>query len=192
MAEAGDDEPIAFADAEALQAWLEREHGSANDLWILLAKVGSGIPSVTQPEALDLMLRYGWIDAVRRSFDERRYLQRYTPRRARSRWSQINRKRAEELLELGLMAPAGVAEVERARADGRWEAAYAPQRTAEVPADLVAALAAAPAAAELFARLASRNRYAILHRVAEAKRVETRARRIAMFVAMLAEGRTIH
>ena len=184
--------PRQFPDAAALQAWLEREHASSPQLLLLLSKAGSGIPSVTTTEALDLMLCYGWIDAVRRSHSAGQFVQRYTPRRSRSRWSQVNRTRADELIEQGRMRPAGLAEVERARAAGRWEAAYAPPSRAEVPPDLRAALDAVPAAAAFFASLSGQNRYAILYRVGDARRPETRARRIAQFVAMLAEGRAIH
>ena len=186
-----DYEQRAFADAAAWEAWLEAEHATSEGVWLQLARKAAGIPSVSRPESLDLALRYGWIDGQSRSLDERYYLQKYTPRRARSRWSQVNCRRVEELIELGLMKPAGLAEVERARADGRWEAAYAPPSRAVVPPDLATALAGNPAAEAFFGTLTGQNRYAILHRVEEAKRAETRARRIVTFVEMLAEGRTL-
>jgi uncharacterized protein YdeI (YjbR/CyaY-like superfamily) len=147
---------------------------------------------VSYPEALDVALCHGWIDGQKRPLDERFWLQRFTPRKARSRWSKRNRARAEQLIASGEMAPAGLREVERARADGRWEAAYDSHATATVPPDLQAALDEHPAASEFFAGLDSANRYAILYRIQEARRPETRARRIATFVAMLAEGRRIH
>lgn len=188
----GENEPVTFADAAALEAWLEREHASSGELWLLLPKKGCPEPSVTHRETLDLMLCYGWIDAIRKTWDEHWFRQRYLPRRSRSRWSQVNRERVEELIAEKRMRPAGLAEVQRARADGRWDSAYAPASRAEVPPDLQAALDAVPAAAAAFATLSGQNRYAILYRVGDAKRPETRARRIAQFVEMLAEGRTIY
>ena len=144
-------------------------------------------------EAVELALMYGWIDGqVKRSEEAGFYLQRFTPRRARSKWSQINRDKALALIESGRMRPAGLAEVERARADGRWDAAYAPPSRMEVPDDLRRALDATPAAAAAFAGLSGQNRYAILFQVHDAKRPETRARRIQRFVEMLARGETPH
>ncbi len=180
------------ATRDAWAEWLERNHASSPGVWLRIAKAGGGQASVSYPEALDAALCHGWIDGQKRPLDERFWLQRFSPRTARSRWSKRNRARAEELIERGEMAPAGMAEVERARADGRWEAAYDSPATATVPADLQAALDAEPAAAAFFANLDGANRYAILYRVQEARRPETRARRIATFVAMLAEGRRIH
>ena len=148
---------------------------------------------MTYAEAVQIALMYGWIDGqAKRSEAEGFYLQRFTPRRARSKGSQINRERALALIESGRMKPAGLAEVERAMADGRWDDAYPPPSRAEVPEDLQRALDDVPAAAEAFAGLDSRNRYAILHRLHDAKRPETRARRIEKFVAMLARGETLH
>lgn len=188
----GEDDPARLEDATALAAWLEREHASCGELWLLLPKKGCPVPSVSQRETLDLMLCYGWIDAIRKTWDDHFFRQRYLPRRPRSRWSQVNRERVEELIATGRMHPAGLAEVERARADGRWEAAYPPASRAEVPPDLRAALDASPAAAAAFQTLSGQNRYAILFRVGAAKRADTRARRIAGFVQMLAEGRTVY
>jgi uncharacterized protein YdeI (YjbR/CyaY-like superfamily) len=161
-------------------------------VWLACVKKDAGVPGVTYAEALDVALCHGWIDGQKRKGDERHFLQRFTRRGPRSRWSKINRTRAEALIAEGAMLPAGLAEVERARADGRWEAAYDSHRTATVPPDLEAALAAEPAAAAFFAGLDSANRYAVLYRVQEAKRPETRARRIAKYVAMLAAGEKIH
>ncbi len=190
----GDDVDVrmAFASASEWEAWLERHHEAADEVVIEIAKRGSGLGSVRYPEVLESALCFGWIDARRWALDEQRFLQRFTPRRSRSRWSRINRAKAEALIAAGRMRPAGLAEVERARADGRWEAAYAGQRTAEVPDDLAAALALRPAAATFFAGLSSQNRYAILYRLQDARRPETRARRLEQFLAMLEAGETIH
>jgi uncharacterized protein YdeI (YjbR/CyaY-like superfamily) len=188
-----DDLPILpFASQCAWEGWLAERHADARGVWIKVARLASGIESVTHAEALDVALCYGWIDGQRRSYDADYYLQRFTPRRPRSKWSQVNRRRAGELIEQGRMRPAGMREIERARADGRWDAAYPAQRVATVPDDLRAALDANDAAAAFFATLDSRNRYAILHRIQDAKRPETRARRIEQFVAMLSEQRKLH
>jgi uncharacterized protein YdeI (YjbR/CyaY-like superfamily) len=157
-----------------------------------IAKKGSGATTLTAPEALEVALCYGWIDGQRKALDDTYFLQRYTPRRARSRWSKINRAKAEALIAAGRMRPAGLAEVQRAQADGRWDAAYDAQSVATVPDDLRAALDAVPAAAEFFDRLRGQNRYAILYRVQDARRPETRARRIARFVEMCARGETVY
>jgi uncharacterized protein YdeI (YjbR/CyaY-like superfamily) len=180
------------ATRDAWAEWLERNHASSLGVWLRIAKAGSGEASASYAEALDVALCHGWIDGQKRPLDERFWLQRFSPRTSRSRWSKRNRARAEQLIEAGEMAPAGLEEIERARADGRWEAAYDSPATATVPPDLQAALDANPAAAAFFAGLDGANRYAILYRVQEARRPETRARRIATFVAMLAEGRRIH
>ncbi len=176
---------IAFASQEAWEAWLAEHHATSDGVWLKIAKKESGIPSVSYAEALDVALCYGWIDGQSRRLDETWYLQRFTPRRARSKWSKINRAKAEELIARGEMRPAGLAEVERAKADGRWEDAYDPPSKVEVPDDLQRALDGNPAAAAFFATLNSRNRYAVLYRVNDAKRPETRARRIEKYVAML-------
>ncbi len=183
---------VTFATRAEWAAWLAREHAACGGVWLQIARKDGGETSVSYAEALDVALCHGWIDGQKRPFDDRFWLQRFTPRTARSRWSKRNRARAEQLIARGEMAPAGLGEVERARADGRWEAAYDSHTTATVPPDLQAALAANPAAAAFFAGLGSTNRYAILYRVQEARRPETRARRIATYVAMLSEGRTIH
>jgi uncharacterized protein YdeI (YjbR/CyaY-like superfamily) len=188
-----DDLPILlFASPVELEAWLEDNHAAAEGIWLKIAKKGSGVESVTYAEALELALCFGWIDSQKRSFDERYFLQRFTPRRPRGKWSHINREKAEELAEAGAMRPAGLAEVEAAKADGRWEAAYAGQRTAEVPADLQRELDGNEAAGAFFAALDSANRYAILYRLEEAKKPETRERRLRKFVGMLERGEKIH
>jgi uncharacterized protein YdeI (YjbR/CyaY-like superfamily) len=185
-------ETIAFATADEWEAWLRAHHDSAPGVWIKFARKGSGVASVTYMEALHAALCFGWIDGQARGVDEASYVQRFTPRRARSIWSKRNREFATALIESGRMQPAGLREVERAKADGRWDAAYDAPSTATVPEDLQRALDASPAAAEFFATLNSQNRYAILHRVQTAKRPETRARRIEKFVAMLEAGETLY
>jgi uncharacterized protein YdeI (YjbR/CyaY-like superfamily) len=183
---------VLFADPAGLEAWLEEEHASAVGLWLKIAKKGSGVRSVSYDEALEVALCFGWIDSQKRGFDEKHFLQRFTPRRPRGRWSRINRGKAEALIEAGRMRPAGMAEVEAAEADGRWDAAYEGPRTAEIPADLQAELDARPAAREFFADLDSANRYAIVYRLGEAKKPETRERRLRKFVEMLERGEKIH
>jgi uncharacterized protein YdeI (YjbR/CyaY-like superfamily) len=183
---------VEFATRAEWAEWLAREHAASSGVWLKIARKDGGETSVSYPEALDVALCHGWIDGQKRPLDDRFWLQRFTPRKARSRWSKRNRARAEQLIASGEMAPAGLDEVERARADGRWEAAYDSHTTATVPPDLQAALDENPAAAAFFAGLDSANRYAILYRVQEARRPETRARRIATYVDMLAEGRRIH
>lgn len=183
---------VRFDSREAYVGFLEREGASAPGLWAKIAKKGSGESTATYAELVDVSLRHGWIDSQVRRYDERFYVQRFTPRRPRSKWSRINRDSAERLIAAGEMRPGGLAEVERARADGRWEAAYEPPSTIEVPEDLRAALDAEPRAAALFAELTKSNRYSILFRVHEAKRADTRARRISNYVAMLARGERPH
>jgi uncharacterized protein YdeI (YjbR/CyaY-like superfamily) len=187
-----DDLPVLpFASAEAWEAWLA-EHQDDPGVWIKIAKKASGIATVTHAEALDVALCHGWIDGQRRSLDETWFLQRFTPRRARSKWSQVNCAKIADLTAAGRMRERGVAEVERAKADGRWDAAYEAPSKATVPPDLQRALDANPAAREFFATLKGQNRYSILYRIQDAKRPETRARRIETFVAMLAERKTIY
>lgn len=183
---------MGFRDVDAWAAWLAANHASSAGIWMEIAKAGSGGLSCTYSDAVDVALCYGWIDGQKASGDEQVWLQRFTPRRPRSRWSKINRGRAEALIAAGRMTRAGMAEVDKAKRDGRWAAAYEGQAAATVPDDLAAALAANPAAAEFFGHLDSRNRYAILYRVQDAKRPETRARRISTFVEMLANRETIH
>jgi uncharacterized protein YdeI (YjbR/CyaY-like superfamily) len=183
---------IAFASDAEWEAWLEEHHADSPGVAVKIAKKASGIPSVAYPEVLDIAICFGWIDGRRNALDDRYFLQRFTPRRARSRWSQINRDKAEALIKAGRMRPAGLAEVERAKADGRWAAAYGGQRAMGVPEDLQRELDARPQAAAFFAQLSSQNRYSILYRLHDAKRPETRARRLEQFVAMLEAGETIH
>lgn len=188
-----DDFPTRFFPSPGeYEAWLEANHEQADGIWVKIAKKGSGIDSVRYPEVLELALCFGWIDGQRRALDELHFLQKFTPRRARSRWSKINREKAEALIAAGSMRPAGLAQVEAAKSDGRWDAAYEGQASAAVPEDLQAALDARPAAARFFAGLDSQNRYAILYRLQDAKRAETRERRLRKFVEMLEGEEKIH
>jgi uncharacterized protein YdeI (YjbR/CyaY-like superfamily) len=183
---------LLFAGPAELEAWLEENGDSSQGVWLKIAKKGAREPSVTYDEAVELALCFGWIDSQVRRFDDQHYIQRFTPRRPRGRWSQINREKAEALIEAGKMRPAGLAEVKAAKGDGRWEAAYEGQRTAKVPPDLQRELDANPAAAEFFASLDSANRYAIVYRLDDAKKPETRERRLKKFVGMLERGEKIH
>lgn len=182
---------LAFQSPDAFARWLA-DHPDSPGIWLRFARKGSGEPSVTYPEAVEAALCHGWIDGQAAADDDQHWLQRFTPRRARSRWSQINRDRADRLIRAGAMTPAGQAEVDRAKADGRWDAAYAGQASATVPVDLRTALDANPAAAAAFDALDRANRYAVIYRIRDARRPDTRARRIEDFVAMLARGETIH
>ena len=181
-----------FATTAAWAAWLEKHHGSSPGLWIEIAKKGSRRASVTYAEALELCLCYGWIDSQTAAVDETWFRQRFTPRRPRSKWSQINCAAVERLKKEGRLAPAGLREVDAAKADGRWAAAYASVRTMTVPADLQAELDARPRARRFFEQLSSQNRYAILFRLHDAKTPETRQRRLEKFIAMLEAGETLH
>ena len=195
MADLGtrDGQPVlAFATQDEWRAWLAANGESADGVWLKLARKDSGVASVTHDEALDVALCFGWIDARAQSLDDRHWVQRFCPRRPRGTWSKVNRARAERLIDEGLMQPSGLREVERARADGRWDAAYDAQSVAQVPDDLATALDADPAARAFFESLDSRNRYAILYRIQTAKRPETRARRVAKFAAMCAGGEKIY
>ena len=185
------DPPVkSFASQETWERWLDRNHGNEEGVWLKVAKKSSGKRTVSVPEALEIALCYGWIDGQRKALDGDYFLQRFTPRRLRSRWSKINRDSATALIEQGKMRPSGLAEVERAKADGRWAAAYdSPSRIQPTP-ELLAALEASPKAKALFEELDSQNRYAILYRVHDAKRPETRTRRIEKFVEMLSRGET--
>ncbi len=180
-------------DAAAWREWLANHHANPTGVWLVLAKKGTEKPtSLTYDQALEEALCHGWIDGQAGRRDEATYRQRFTPRRRRSAWSKRNTGIAERLIAEDRMHPAGHAEVERAKADGRWEAAYAGPARMEVPADLAEALAAEPKAQAMFEGLNSQNRYAILYRIATAKRAETRARKIEQFVAMLSRGETVH
>jgi len=172
--------------------WLTSHHADSAGLWLKIPRKGSGAPGVSYPDALRVALCHGWIDGQKGRLDDDYWLQRFTPRKAASKWSRINREQATELIEAGQMRPTGLREVERAQADGRWAAAYEPPSTAAVPEDLARALEVDDTARAFFASLDRANRYAILYRIADAKRPETRALRIATFVTMLSEGKKIH
>jgi uncharacterized protein YdeI (YjbR/CyaY-like superfamily) len=180
-----------FAKPADFEAWIDEHGEKADGIWLKFAKKDSGIESVVYAEAVEIALSHGWIDGQAKRLDDQHYLQRFTPRRAQSKWSKINREKAERLIAEGRMRPAGLREVERAKEDGRWEDAYDSPSTATVPDDLQAALDAEPAAAEFFASLGSTKRYAFLYRIGDAKRPETRAKRIAQYVELLARGETL-
>jgi uncharacterized protein YdeI (YjbR/CyaY-like superfamily) len=184
--------PHRFRDRQAWERWLRAHHATSDGAWLQLAKVGAGEPGLSYAEALEVALCWGWIDGQKKGLDAQSWLQRFTPRRARSLWSKINRAKAEALIADGRMQPAGLAEVERARRDGRWDEAYDGARASVVPPDLQAAFDANRRAADFFATLDGANRYAVLWRVQTAKRPETRAKRIATLVDMLARGEKIH
>jgi uncharacterized protein YdeI (YjbR/CyaY-like superfamily) len=183
---------LAFATPADWEAWLEKEHERADEVWLKIAKKASGIESVTHAEALEVALCFGWIDGKRKAYDNDWFLQRFTPRRRGSKWSQVNRDKVEALIAAGRMRPAGLREFEAARADGRLANAYEPPSKITVPPDLQREFDANPRAARFFETLDSQNRYAVLYRIQDAKRPETRARRIAQYVEMLAEGRKLH
>ena len=177
-----------FESQNSWRAWLDEHHSVSDGVWIKIAKKASGISSVTYDEAVEEALCYGWIDGQMKRLDDDFFVQKFTPRRARSKWSKVNIDKVEQLIAAGKMHPAGLAEIERAKADGRWDAAYDSPRTATVPSDLEQALDQQPAAKEEFAKLTSSQRYIILYSLQDAKRPETRARRIAKFVDLLARG----
>lgn len=183
---------VSPASALEWERWLEEHHLSTPGVWLKIAKKGSPSTSPTYAEALEAALCFGWIDGQKAAYDEFAWLQRFTGRGPRSKWSKINCGHATRLIAEGRMRPAGLEQVELARGDGRWDAAYAPQSTATVPDDLAAALERRPAAASFFATLNKVNRYAILYRIADAKRPETRAKRIARFVEMLEREEKLH
>ncbi|RFA10163.1 bacteriocin-protection protein [Subtercola boreus] len=189
---AGAREIVYCDDAEAWRAWLEQNASSSDGIRLAIAKKGGAHESVTYAEALDEALCVGWIDGQKNRLDEHHFLQNFGPRRARSIWSQINRDKALALIAANRMRPAGLAEVERAQADGRWERAYAGSKTIEVPDDLASALLQSPDAAAFFETLSSVNRYAILFRIGSVKRAETRARKIEQYVQMLERGETLY
>jgi uncharacterized protein YdeI (YjbR/CyaY-like superfamily) len=183
---------LPFASQREWEAWLDEHHLTSKGLWLKIAKKGSGIDSLDYAEALDAALCHGWIDGQKAPFDDTYWLQRFTPRGPRSKWSKVNVDKALALIESGRMKPAGLAAVEQAQADGRWEQAYDSQSKATVPEDLQRELDRNPEAAEFFATLNSVNRYAVLYRIHEAKKPETRARRIEKFVAMLKRKEMLH
>jgi uncharacterized protein YdeI (YjbR/CyaY-like superfamily) len=180
-----------FASAKAFGNWLAKQHAKSPGIWLEIPKRGSGKLGPTYAEALDEALRFGWIDSQKAPFDDSCFLQRFTPRGPKSRWSKVNREKIAVLIAAGRMEAAGLAAVEAAKQDGRWDAAYDSHRTATVPPDLQLALDADPKAKAFFAGLSSQNRYAILYRIQEAKRADTRARRIEKFVSMCARGETV-
>ncbi len=182
----------AFRSSRAFAAWLARNSAKSDGLWLRLAKKDSGIPSVSYAEAVEIALCYGWIDGQVRSDDASYYRQKFTPRARRSLWSKINRAKALALIAEGRMQPAGLREVERAQADGRWDVAYDSPKTMGVPADFASALRSNAAAKKTFETLSKQNRFAILFRLATAKKPETRARRLEKFLGMLARGESIH
>jgi uncharacterized protein YdeI (YjbR/CyaY-like superfamily) len=184
---------LTVKDASAWREWLGRHHAESDGVWLVLSKKGSVTPTrLTYAQALEEALSHGWIDGQAQPRDDATYRQRFTPRRKRSVWSKRNTLIAERLIDEGRMHTAGMAEIERAKSDGRWQAAYQGSASIEVPDDLAAALDAEPAAKAMFAVLSAPNRYAVLYRIQEAKRPETRARRIEHFVAMLRRGETVY
>ncbi|MFH0246837.1 YdeI family protein [Streptomyces chitinivorans] len=188
------DNILTCATVDEFAEWMEKNHRDADEIWVALPKKGTDVPSITRSEALDVALCYGWIDgkAFSGNVPDGWWAQRFSPRRRRSPWSKINCAKVENLTAAGRMRPAGLEQVELAKADGRWAAAYAPQSTAEVTPDLQAALDASPAAAEAFDKLSRSNRYQILLNVQKAVKPETRARRIAVYVERLAAGEPPH
>ncbi|WP_457391117.1 YdeI/OmpD-associated family protein [Roseateles sp. P5_E1] len=184
--------PTLFKNARAFEAWLKKNHAKSDGLWLMIAKRGAAEPSVTYPEAVEIALCWGWIDGQKKGLDDQHFLQRFTPRRARSVWSKINVEKVATLIEAGRMQPPGQAQVEAAKADGRWAQAYDGAKTSTVPDDLAVALDANPPAKAFFATVNASNRYAVLWRIQTAVKPETRARRIAQLVDMLARGETVH
>ncbi|MFO1330700.1 MAG: YdeI/OmpD-associated family protein [Rubrivivax sp.] len=181
-----------FKSARAFEAWLSKHHARSDGLWLQIAKRGAREPSVTYAEAVEVALCWGWIDGQKKGLDDQHFLQRFTPRRARSLWSKVNVGKVAALIEAGRMQPPGLAQVEAAKADGRWAQAYDGARTSTVPDDLLAALQAEPEARAFFATIDAANRYAVLWRIQTAVKPETRARRIVQLVQMLARGETVH
>jgi uncharacterized protein YdeI (YjbR/CyaY-like superfamily) len=184
----------AFKSEAAFEAWLKQHHAREPEVWLKIYKKDSGVPTVTHPQALDVALCWGWIDGLRKAFDDRAFLQRFTPRRPKSIWSQVNREHVARLIAAGRMTPHGLRHVAAAKADGRWDAAYAPIRKATrnvVPADLRAAIRANPRAARTFKTLGRLNLFALAFRTNNMKTAAGRARKIKELVAMLARGKTI-
>jgi uncharacterized protein YdeI (YjbR/CyaY-like superfamily) len=181
-----------FKNQKEWEKWLGKNHSNAAGVWLQLGKKSADLTTVSYAEALEVALCYGWIDGQKKSYDEASWLQKFTPRGAKSIWSKINREKATALIESGKMQPAGFKAIEAAKADGRWDAAYDSHSTAAVPDDLQAALNKNRKAKDFFATLNSQNRYAILFRIQTAKRAETRARRIKQFVEMLARNEKLY
>jgi uncharacterized protein YdeI (YjbR/CyaY-like superfamily) len=183
---------VLFPDVAAFSSWLARHHADSPGAWLQIAKKGARVRSIGYVEAIEVALMWGWIDGQKRAHDADSWLQRFTRRGPKSLWSQINRERVQALIDRGEMQPSGLAEVERARADGRWDAAYSPASRIELPEDFARALAADRTAAAAFAGLDAANRYAMLWRLQTARKPETRARNLARFVEMLRNGDKLH
>jgi len=183
---------ILFENQPAFEDWLKNNAASSAGVWIRLAKKGSGVASVSYDEAVESALCYGWIDSQAKSYDERTWIQKFTPRGKRSIWSKINTEKAEALIAAGRMTPAGLKAIEAAKQNGNWDNAYAPQSVASLPEDFIAALEQNANAKAFFDTLNSQNRYAILFRIQNAKKPETRANRILQFIAMLEKGEKIY
>ena len=181
-----------FSDAASFAKWLEQHHDSADEVWVRIFKVGSGLPSITPKEAIDICLCWGWIDAVRKRLDQTSYLQRYTPRGRKSIWSKVNVGNVERLISEGRMTPHGMAHVDAAKADGRWDRAYGGSKDLVLPAELVAAIEAEPVAKAMLDKLSAQNRFALAFRIHNLKTEAGRKKKIAEFVAMLARGETIY
>ena len=183
---------LAFADAAALEAWLEAQPPDHPGIWLKLAKAGSGVASVSKSEAVDAGLCFGWIDGLLNPYDARYFLVRFTPRRPKSKWSLVNVERAEALIAAGRVRPQGLRQIEAARADGRWDSAYPPHSRIAVPPDLQAALDGSPKAAAFFAALKGANRYAILYRLHDVTDPAKRAAAVARWIGMLERGETVY
>jgi uncharacterized protein YdeI (YjbR/CyaY-like superfamily) len=181
-----------FADEAAFHRWLSRHHDQEDEVWIKIHKVASGLPSITVKQAIDVVLCWGWIDAVRKGLDDKSYLQRYTRRRDTSIWSKINVGNAERLIREGRMTQHGLEQVDAAKADGRWERAYGSGKAMKIPDDLQAAIDAEPVARQMLSRLSEQNRFALAFRVHNMKTEAGRRKKIEAFVAMLVRGETIH
>ena len=181
-----------FADAESFYQWLGAHHDAADEVWIKIHKIGSGLRSITPKEAIDVVLCWGWIDGIRKGFDDRSYLQRYTPRKRKSIWSKINVDNVARLIAEGRMTEHGLAHVEAARADGRWDRAYGSGKAMKIPDDLQAAIDAEPKARAMLGELSEQNRFALAFRVHNMKTAAGRRKKIATFVEMLQRGETIY
>lgn len=179
-----------FPDAQSFYAWLEKHHDSEDEVWIKIHKLGSGLPSITAKQAIDAVLCWGWIDAIRKGWDDVSFVQRYTHRGKKSAWSDINKANVARLVDEGKMTEHGLRHVELAKADGRWEASYG--TTMDPPEDLIAAIEASPAASEFYRTLTAQNRFAIIFRTIGLKTAAARARKIAGFVDMLEKGETVY
>lgn len=192
MEKTSDQEPILFESEKEWREWLSRHYTQTEGVWMKVAKKSAGVKSITIGDALDTALCYGWIDGQRRSYDDAFYLQKYTPRRPKSLWSKVNIAKVEALIAAGRMQESGFAAIAAAKADGRWDAAYASQRTAETPPELEAALAKNPKAKAFYETLNKTNRYAVIWRLLTAKTEKTKQARLEKMIAMLEDGKTFH